>query len=67
MTCSIFEILMKLTLDHFFGIVTNTSWWDTNKISCALHLDAIGKALAYPKSEDGNILVHIFCPYGTLY
>ena len=29
LTCSICELLIKLTLDHFLGIVTNTCWWDT--------------------------------------
>ena len=28
MTCSIFELLLKLTLDYLLGIVANTSWWD---------------------------------------
>ena len=28
-TCSFFELLMELALVYIFGIVANTSWWDS--------------------------------------
>ena len=56
MTCSVFELLVKLTTDDLFGIVACTGGWDSihrncnDKVSCATLQDDIGNALAQPKS-----------------
>ena len=63
LTCSIFELLIKLCLDDLLVIVARIN--SNDKVSCASLLDAIGKALAHLMSV-AYTCAHLFSLLDTV-
>ena len=69
-TCSFFDLLVQLTWDRFLGIVTNTCWQDA--IPSKQQWQGLMCFTSRYHWESStycvwHILVHICCPFWTLY